>query len=182
MLRQQFPLFSSSSPAPTGKPRAARLRRAAQACALALGIGIGLMAPVVQAQQAQPTQPMPRLSVVNLTAGMHVIHAELAARPEHRARGLMFREQLGPNEGMLFIFDDTAIQCMWMRNTLIPLSVAFIADDGTIVNIEDMAPKTEDSHCGSKRLRYALEMSEGWFAKRGLKAGTVIKGIPGVPN
>jgi uncharacterized membrane protein (UPF0127 family) len=115
---------------------------------------------------------------VNLTAGMHVIHAELAARPEHRARGLMFREQLGPNEGMLFIFDDTAIQCMWMRNTLIPLSVAFIADDGTIVNIEDMAPKTEDSHCGSKRLRYALEMSEGWFAKRGLKAGTVIKGIP----
>jgi uncharacterized membrane protein (UPF0127 family) len=159
-------------------PARALLRRAARTCALALGVALAGALPLAHAQQSMPTQAMPRLPVVNLTAGMHVIHAELAARPEHRARGLMFREQLGPNEGMLFIFDDTAIQCMWMRNTLVPLSVAFIADDGTIVNIEDMAPKTEDSHCGAKRLRYALEMEQGWFAKRGLKAGTVIRGIP----
>ena len=173
MLRLHSPLSSSFV-----RPPFASLRRAAGACALAFGLALAGGLPVAQAQQSMPTQPMPRLQTVNLTAGMHVIHAELAARPEHRARGLMFREQLGPNEGMLFIFDDTAIQCMWMRNTLVPLSVAFIDDDGTIVNIEDMAPRTEESHCGAKRLRYALEMEQGWFAKRGLKAGTVIRGIP----
>jgi uncharacterized membrane protein (UPF0127 family) len=174
MQRLRFPLsFSSLS---TDRARQLSWRGAVRACALSMGLAFAAGAPVVHAQQI--TQPMPRLPTVNLTAGMHVIHAEVAVRPEHRARGLMFREQLGQNEGMLFIFDDTAIQCMWMRNTLVPLSVAFIADDGTIVNIEDMAPKTEESHCGAKRLRYALEMEQGWFAKRGLKAGTVIKGIP----
>lgn len=171
MLRLRSPLFTSLLSHPSA------LRRAARTCALGLALGLGLALPAAHAQDPQ-SQAMPRLPTVKLTAGMHVIQAELAARPEHRARGLMFREQLGANEGMLFIFDDTAIQCMWMRNTLIPLSVAFIADDGTIVNIEDMQPKTEDSHCGSRRLRYALEMSEGWFARRGLKAGTVIRGIP----
>ena len=117
-------------------------------------------------------------NTVRLTAGVHLITAEVAADDPMRMRGLMFRESLPQNRGMLFIFDAKTVQCMWMRNTLIPLSVAFIDDDGRIVNIEDMKPQTEDSHCAKTPVRYALEMTQGWFAQRGLKAGTVIGGIP----
>jgi len=117
--------------------------------------------------------------VVRLNAGIHLITAELADNDPMRMRGLMFRESLAPNHGMLFVFDGKSVQCMWMRNTLIPLSVAFIEDDGRIVNIEDMKAQTEDSHCARTPVRYALEMSQGWFAQRGLKAGTRIGGIGG---
>jgi uncharacterized protein len=116
---------------------------------------------------------------VQLTAGFHLITAEVAADDPMRGRGLMFRESLAANHGMLFIFDSKAIQCMWMRNTLIPLSVAFIEDDGRIVNIEDMKPQTEDSHCARAPVRYALEMTQGWFTQRGLKPGATISGIGG---
>jgi uncharacterized protein len=119
------------------------------------------------------------IKTVQLTAGIHLITAEVAADDPMRTRGLMFRESLPPNHGMLFFFEGKEVRCMWMRNTLIPLSVAFIEDDGRIVNIEDMAPKTEDSHCASAPVRYALEMQKGWFAQRGLKAGATINGITG---
>ncbi|OVZ58769.1 hypothetical protein CDO44_13770 [Pigmentiphaga sp. NML080357] len=135
------------------------------------GIAAWCLAGAVSAQASLPMQ--------TLRAGMHLIHAEVASTPQTREKGLMFREQLGANQGMLFIFEVPGTQCMWMRNTLVPLSVAFIADDGTIANIEDMAPKTEDSHCAVRPVRYALEMERGWFAKRGLKAGSRIDGIPG---
>lgn len=161
------------------RPRVlATFRHGVVACLIGLA---GLVPVATHAQGAAATKaalPGQELPVIELTAGMHLIRAELANRPDQRARGLMFRKELGPNHGMLFIFDDTAIQCMWMRNTLIPLSVAFITDDGTIANIEDMAPQTEDSHCGKGRLRYALEMSQGWFAKHGIKPGMQIRGIP----
>jgi hypothetical protein len=116
---------------------------------------------------------------VRLNAGVHLITAEVAADDPMRQRGLMFRETLAANHGMLFVFEGKAVRCMWMRNTLIPLSVAFIDDDGRIVNIEDMQPKTEDSHCARAPVRYALEMTQGWFAQRGLKPGAVIGGISG---
>src|SRR5262245_42498172 len=121
------------------------------------------------AQQAAQT--------VRLTAGVHLITAELAANDPMRTRGLMFRESLAANHGMLFVFDSKAVHCMWMRNTLLPLSVAFLEDDGRIVNIEDMKPQTEDSHCAGAPVRYALEMTQGWFAQRGLKPGATIGGI-----
>jgi len=114
---------------------------------------------------------------VRLNAGVHLITAEVAADDPMRQRGLMFRETLAANHGMLFVFEGKDVRCMWMRNTLIPLSVAFIDDDGRIVNIEDMKPKTEDSHCARAPVRYALEMTQGWFAQRGLKPGAVIGGI-----
>lgn len=116
---------------------------------------------------------------VKLTAGIHLITAEIAADDPMRMRGLMFRQALAPNHGMLFVFESKSVQCMWMRNTLIPLSVAFLDDDGKIVNVEDMQPRTEDSHCARAPVRYALEMSQGWFAQRGLKAGAMIGGIAG---
>jgi len=114
---------------------------------------------------------------VRLTAGVHLITAELAANDPMRMQGLMFRESLAANHGMLFVFDGKSVHCMWMRNTLIPLSVAFLDDDGRIVNIEDMKPQTEDSHCARAPVRYALEMTQGWFAQRGLKPGALIGGI-----
>jgi uncharacterized protein len=118
--------------------------------------------------------------VTRLTAGMHVIKAEVAANDPQRQQGLMFREKMAGNDGMVFVFDQPATQCMWMKNTLLPLSVAFIDDQGKIVNIEDMQPKSLDSHCSAKPVRYALEMNLGWFKQKNLKPGTRIMGLPGV--
>lgn len=123
------------------------------------------------------SQPIAPLPVKQLTAGMHVIRAEVASNNETRSRGLMYRKQLAPNGGMLFVFEQPAVQCFWMRNTLIPLSIAFMTDDGTITNIADMAPMTENSHCSSAPVRLALEMEQGWFAKRGITAGKKIGGL-----
>ena len=120
------------------------------------------------------------LPVVQLNAGMYLIRAEVAADFGSRAQGLMYRKQMPSNAGMLFIFEQPGEQCMWMKNTLIPLSVAFLDDDGRIINIEDMAPQTLDSHCARRPARYALEMNSGWFSARGVKPGTRLGGIPGV--
>lgn len=140
---------------------------------LSLVLGLGLLGagptatpPAAAQGQAQPTLPM-----VTLQAGIHLVKAEVADDERKRAIGLMFRESLAPNHGMLFVFREKAGHCFWMRNTLIPLSIAFLDDDGTIVNIEDMAPRSEDSHCPKRPVRFALEMELGWFAKRGLAAG-----------
>ena len=122
--------------------------------------------------------PQARLKTIELTAGMHVIHAELAITPIQQQTGMMFRRSMGANEGMLFVNDDAGVRCFWMRNTLLPLAIAFIADDGTIVNIAEMAPRSDDSHCSAKPVRYALEMNQGWFTKRGFKAGSKLRGAP----
>lgn len=119
-------------------------------------------------------QQLPR---VELSAGVHLIRAELADNFVTRMQGLMHRQSMGANEGMLFVFDEPGIHCMWMKNTLIPLSVAYISDDGTIVNIEDMKPHSEDSHCTKKPVRFALEMNVGWFESKGLRAGTKLRGV-----
>ncbi len=119
-----------------------------------------------------------KLQSIKLTAGIHVVSAELASTPEQREIGLMFRPSMGANEGMLFVFDRAGQQCFWMKNTLIPLSAAFIADDGSIVNVEAMKPQTLDGHCSTQPVRFVLEMNDGWFAKRGLKPGAKLRGTP----
>jgi len=119
-----------------------------------------------------------QLPVVELKAGMHLIRAEVASDFSTRGRGLMHRKSLAPNAGMLFIFDAPAIHCMWMKNTYIALSVAFMDAQGTIVNIADMQPHSEDSHCAARPALYALEMERGWFEKRGIKPGVRLGGIP----
>jgi uncharacterized membrane protein (UPF0127 family) len=123
-------------------------------------------------------RPQGRLASIDLTAGMHVIRAELAITPAQQATGMMFRTEMPGNEGMLFVNDDLGVRCFWMRNTLIPLTIAFIADDGTIVNLADMAARSEASHCSAKPVRYSLEMRQGWFDKRGIKAGFKLRGKP----
>jgi len=117
------------------------------------------------------------LPVIELSAGMHLIRAELADTFASRMQGLMHRQRLGQNAGMLFLFEEPAIQCMWMRNTLVPLSVAFLDEAGTIINIADMQPHSEDSHCAVRPARYALEMNRGWFGERGIKPGARLRGI-----
>ncbi|MEO8153043.1 MAG: DUF192 domain-containing protein [Rhizobacter sp.] len=121
------------------------------------------------------------LPAIQLSAGIHNIRAQLAQTPDQRATGLMFRQTMANNEGMLFAFQAPATQCFWMKNTLLPLSAAFVADNGTVVNIEDMRPQTLDSHCSKQPVRYVLEMNQGWFAKRGIKAGAKLSGPPFSP-
>jgi uncharacterized membrane protein (UPF0127 family) len=119
-----------------------------------------------------------KLSTIRLSAGMHVLNVEVAQTAQEHSIGLMFRKSMPTNDGMLFVFDRAGQQCFWMKNTLLPLSVAFIADDGSITNIDTMKPQTLDSHCSTGEVRYVLEMNDGWFAKRGIKAGMKIQGEP----
>ncbi len=144
---------------------------------IAVLVLVGFVGLVSLSAQAQ-TGPQPKLPTTPLTIGIHVVQAELAVTPEQQATGMMFRTSMGPNEGMLFVNDDVGVRCFWMRNTLVPLTIAFIADDGTIVNTADMEPRSEKSHCSAQPVRFALEMNLGWFAKRGIKPGAKISGKP----
>jgi uncharacterized membrane protein (UPF0127 family) len=130
--------------------------------------------PLILAVAPALAQPLP---TVQLNAGMHLIRAEVVADFPTRAQGLMHRKSLGQNDGMLFIFEAPAIQCMWMKNTFVPLSVAFLDESGTIINIADMQPHSEQSHCAAQPARYALEMNRGWFAQRGIKPGVRLGGL-----
>ena len=121
---------------------------------------------------------MPR---TELSAGMYRIEAEVAANDQHRQVGLMNRKTMPAQRGMLFVFPQERTHCMWMRNTLIPLSVAFINEQGLIINIEDMQPQTDTAHCAGAPARYALETNAGWFAARRIAAGTRIAGLERAP-
>ena len=123
-------------------------------------------------------EPRPRLATIKV--GAHALRVEVVTNDEDRARGLMHRKSLGANDGMLFIFDEPAYHSMWMKNTLIPLSVAFVDAQGTILNILDMEPQTLDSHMSAGPSIYAIETNKGWFAARKIKAGDQVAGLPGV--
>jgi uncharacterized membrane protein (UPF0127 family) len=132
-------------------------------------VGFGL------AQAQNPQAGLPRAA---LNIGMYRLDVQLATTSEQHATGLMFRTDMPQHEGMLFIFERPTQQCFWMKNTLIPLAAAFVADDGTIVNIAEMKAQTLTAHCSEKPVRYVLEMNTGWFAKKGLKAGNRLQGQP----
>ena len=129
------------------------------------------------AQEAQ--MDLPR---VKLSAGMHQIDSQVASTPGQRSTGLMYRKTMPQHEGMLFVFEQPTKQCFWMKNTLLPLTAAFVDDDGTIVNLEDMKPQTENNHCAASPARFALEMNQGWFASKGIKAGQRIGGVEKSPR
>ncbi len=135
-------------------------------------LGLLIFAAIFSAHAQQSALPK-----VELTVGMYRIEAELAATPETREIGLMQRKTMPTNQGMVFVFPQLFKHCMWMRNTLIPLSVAFLDEQGVIINIEDMQPQTESNHCAAREARYALEMNLGWFKSRGFKAGVTIAGL-----
>jgi uncharacterized membrane protein (UPF0127 family) len=129
---------------------------------------------LVAAASARAAAPLP---TVTLTIKEHKLTAEVASTPEERATGLMHRFSLRPDSGMLFVFERAEPQAFWMKNTFIPLSIAFIAADGRIVSIEDMAPQTESSHWSKGPVPYALEMRKGWFAERGIRPGDRVEGL-----
>lgn len=139
----------------------------------------GLALPFLLAALLHAGVALAQLPTVELNAGMYLIRAEVAADFASRARGLMHREALAPNAGMLFVFDAPGPQCMWMKNTRIPLSVAFLDANAEIINIADMTPHSEEAHCAARPALYALEMNRGWFAARNIKPGMRLGGIPG---
>ncbi|HET7547094.1 MAG TPA: DUF192 domain-containing protein [Usitatibacter sp.] len=118
----------------------------------------------------------PRTTVLHV--GSQALKVEIAASEAERNRGLMFRKSLPREEGMLFIFDDPGYYAMWMKNTLIPLSVAFVDREGVILNIADMAPQTLDSHLAAGPALYAIETNKGWFAAHHVQAGDKVTGLP----
>ena len=140
---------------------------------------VGIVCGAILSAAAWAENSMP---ILELTAGFHRIEAEVAANDQNRQVGLMNRKAMPPQHGMLFVFTQDNTHCMWMRNTLLPLSVAFLDDEGKIINIEDMQPQTEDNHCARRPARYALEMNLGWFAQRGLKPGLKLNGIEKAPR
>ena len=119
------------------------------------------------------------MPLTELTAGMYRIEAEVAHTFETRQVGLMNRAAMPLHRGMVFVFPEARAHCMWMKNTPLPLSIAFLDDDGTVVNIADMAPRSETTHCPKAAVRYALEMEQGWFDHKGVGAGQRIGGLPG---
>ena len=137
-----------------------------------LAIAVMLTPGWTWAQEA----PQMNLQRTRLSAGMYVIDAQVALTPEERQVGLMLRKDMPQHEGMIFVFEQASQQCFWMKNTVLPLTAAFVADDGTIVNLADMKPQTTDAHCSTQPVRYVLEMNKGWFAKKGIKAGSKLGG------
>lgn len=122
------------------------------------------------------------LPVIRLTAGAGSLDVEVASNKSQRAQGLMNRASMPESHGMLFVYPAPAYFCMWMKNTKIPLSVAFIDAQGQVINIEDMAPQTETNHCTQRNATYALEANRGWFAKHGVVAGSQIIGLEKAPQ
>ena len=156
---------------PCGRPQRASQRL--NHCIAALLLVFAGPALAQTQSQEQPQLKLPRMP---LAAGMHLIDAQVAQTPEQRQIGLMHRREMPVTEGMLFVFEQPATQCFWMKNTLLPLTAAFVADDGRVVNLADMKPQTLESHCSTEPVRFVLEMNHGWFAKRGIKAGSRLSG------
>jgi len=132
-----------------------------------------LLALAVRAQSQQVPQGQPQLDLprTQLTIGMYRLDVQLARSPLEREKGLMFRREMPSYEGMLFVFDRPGVQCFWMKNTLLPLTAAFVADDGRIVNLADMAAMSLDTHCSAEPVRYVLEVNQGWFEQHRIRAG-----------
>ena len=155
---------------------------------VASGLAFGLLtaaqakgpAPTAAPTAPAPTAVAPQLDLprTHLKSGMYRMEVQVAGNDRQRQIGLMNRSQMPDNEGMLFVFEQPNVQCFWMRNTFIPLTAAFIDDAGVVVNLRDMTPQSDDNHCSTKPVRYVLEMNKGWFDKRNIKAGSVIKALP----
>lgn len=139
-----------------------------------------VLAAFIAAPAAAQDKAPPKLKTITVKVAGHPLKVEVADSDESRSRGLMYRQGMPRNDGMLFIFEDVGYHSMWMMNTYIPLSVAFIDGDGKILNILDMEPKTQDTHTAAGPARYAIETNKGWFAEKKVKAGDKVTGLPPV--
>jgi len=160
-------------------PPSSLMARVALAVALPVAVLSFAASSAAYAQQMPPGAKQPGdFPRAKLSIGMYAIDAAVAANDADREQGLMYRTKLEPNEGMLFVFNENAVHCFWMKNTLIPLSIAFIRADGTVTDIDEMQAETTNNHCPANNGVYALEMSKGWFAAKGIKPGMKIQGLP----
>ena len=151
---------------------------AARAVRFDRGSPVRFLAGVLLLAAALHAFAQEKFATAQIKVGSHPLKVEVAATDAQRMQGLMHREKLGRNDGMLFIFDEPAYQSMWMKNTLIPLSVAFLDGEGVILNILDMEPHTLTPNMSAGPARYAVETNKGWFEERKLKAGDRVTGIP----
>ncbi|MGH8849379.1 MAG: DUF192 domain-containing protein [Casimicrobiaceae bacterium] len=140
---------------------------------------ISLLLMVLAPTGAVPAEPLP---TIELTINGHRLTAEVAATEESRTTGLMRRFSLRPDHGMLFVFTAPQPLAFWMKDTYVPLSIAFIAGDGHILNIDDMAPQTETTHPSHGPALFALEMKKGWFAQNGIRTGDRVDGVAKAPR
>ena len=147
-----------------------------------LALSAALAPPTFTSPAQTAGEPQLNLPRTELRAGMYRIDTQVAARFHERQIGLMHRKSMPQHEGMLFVFEQPGVQCFWMKNTLIPLTAAFVADDGTIVNLADMQPLDEASHCSANPVRYVLEMNQGWFKSKNIQVGSKISGAPFQPR
>lgn len=137
-----------------------------------------LVALALSVSAAAQVQPLPEIA---LSVNGHKLTAEVAYTDTARMQGLMHRRMLPESRGMVFVFEDTALHAMWMMNTYIPLSVAFLDERGVIINIENMKPHTQDTHPAAKPAKYALEVNLGWFGKHGIRPGAKVDGLERAP-
>jgi hypothetical protein len=145
------------------------------------GFGWLLLAAFLATGAACKPKSVSNLPLADLRAGGRTIRVEVARTPLHRATGLMYRTGMGKEEGMLFVFPDEASRSFWMKNTILPLSIAFLDRSGTILNIAEMLPQTENPHFSKGPAVYALEMNAGWFAKSGVGVGSKVEGLDKLP-
>jgi len=157
------------------------LTPAAPAIRFDRGFILRVLACVLLLAAAAHAVAQQKFGTAQIKVGSHPLKVEVAVTDPQRMQGLMHRETLGKNDGMLFIFDEPAYQSMWMKNTLIPLSVAFLDSDGVILNILDMEPQSLDTHMSAGPSIYAIETNRGWFAARKIKAGDRVTGLPKRP-
>jgi len=175
MVKRPFGLFFFAFPGRPGRLTTRPRTKARQANCAAACLVASLMASLVPSPAPAQARLLPTTS---LALGAATAHVEIAATPEVRNRGLMFRESLPPDHGMLFVFEQETTQCFWMKNTPLPLTIAFIDARGRIINMRDMQPHSEATHCPAGPMRYALEMPQGWFLQYGILAGQQVEGLP----
>ena len=152
--------------------------------AIALIAVVGLASTNTFADNSAPPDGKPQtgLPTITLKAGVQNVRADIANTEATRQLGLMFRKKMGVLEGMLFVFPEIGYHAMWMRNTLIPLSVAYMDERGTILSIHEMQPLSEVAHQSAGPARYALEMNAGWFGANRINVGDAIKGLDKAPK
>jgi uncharacterized membrane protein (UPF0127 family) len=136
------------------------------------------LAAAVVAIRASAAPPVVELPTVPLSINGNKLTAEVARTAQETSTGLMYRFSLKPDHGMLFVFERSEPRAFWMKNTFIPLSIVFVAPDGRIVNIDEMAPQDETLHWSRGPAMYVIEMRKGWFAERGIRAGDRVSGLP----
>lgn len=143
---------------------------------LLLMVGVAALAADAAEMQKDAADPI-RFAQQTVAIGNHVVKLEVANTDKLRQQGLMYRKELPREAGMVFVFPDSRKYCMWMKNTLLPLSVAFVDERGVILNIADMVPLTETVHCSTGEAKWAIEMNLGWYARNGIIPGQKIDSI-----